>query len=659
MVAQFDVVGDAADETALARLLVAVGLVGGDLTAPMVAHSAQVHLSVAERALAHAGRIGLVAADGTVEPGVAAELVAALTDDQTAAVHAAAARRLLGLGAGHAAAAVAHARAAGPAIPADELIDLSVHAGLSSLAVSDWAAAETLFRMAVDVGASNDRPIDTVHLRYLGLALTGLGNFSEAHAVLTRATEEAIRNDDWHEATSAAGQIVVPVEWHYGDKAVLGLLERISRMDLDVQTRIVLDSMRSMVESWVPFRVEGGQQFAWVSRSSLAQPMSERALRDAVGVEPETRMFALTAWRATHRAPRFLAQRRAVSAEALDLAQTLRFGYFQIEAATAAGVDALESGDRATYDRALAVARWVAEQNDVAWLTWRAHTLLAGCAHLDGDLAAARRHREIAAATGAEFAIPGTAAADTLLLVEEILDRDDVDEMAAFVVADDEPAVDHAIGRLALAYREARVGRPESAERSLRIALRQIDEEGSYLLVACRAVAVVWAMSDGTTLHPSVADLGPALLEILEPWSRHVAVDSFGFWCEGPVSLALAELHHLSGNPARARVLLSFATRTAREMYDVRAIARVDRLAALLAATPATPPGEGFGLTDRELAVLRGIVAGKTNPAIAVDLAFSLSTIRNDTTEIFRKLGVTKRRDAAAKAVAVGLVATD
>ena len=74
---------------------------------------------------------------------------------------------------------------------------------------------------------------------------------------------------------------------------------------------------------------------------------------------------------------------------------------------------------------------------------------------------------------------------------------------------------------------------------------------------------------------------------------------------------------------------------------------------------PPGPPGEGFGLTDRELAVLRGIVAGKTNPAIAVDLAFSLSTIRNDTTEIFRKLGVTKRRDAAAKAVAVGLVATD
>jgi DNA-binding CsgD family transcriptional regulator len=307
----------------------------------------------------------------------------------------------------------------------------------------------------------------------------------------------------------------------------------------------------------------------------------------------------------------------------------------------------------------VAVARWVAEQHDARWLTWRAHALLAGCAHLDGDLAAARHHREVAAATGAEFSISGTAAANTLLLVEEVLDRDDVDEMAAFVVADDEPAVEHPLGRLALAYREARVGRPESAERSLRIALRQIDEEGSYLLVACRAVAVVRAMSDGTTVHPSVADVGPTLVEILEPWSRHVAVDSYGLWCEGPVSLALAELHHLSGNPARARVLLSFATHTARDMHDVRAMARVDRLADRIGDASEIPPGEGFGLTDRELAVLSGIVAGKTNPAIAAELAFSLSTIRNDTTEIFRKLGVTRRREAAAKAVAVGLVGTD
>ena len=41
-----------------------------------------------------------------------------------------------------------------------ETIELSVHAGLSCLAVSEWAAAETLFRTAVDGGASTGRPTD-------------------------------------------------------------------------------------------------------------------------------------------------------------------------------------------------------------------------------------------------------------------------------------------------------------------------------------------------------------------------------------------------------------------------------------------------------------------------------------------------------------------
>ena len=65
---------------------------------------------------------------------------------------------------------------------------------------------------------------------------------------------------------------------------------------------------------------------------------------------------------------------------------------------------------------------------------------------------------------------------------------------------------------------------------------------------------------------------------------------------------------------------------------------------------------EGFGFSERELLVLRGIVEGKTNPKIASELVFSLSTVRADTSEIFRKLGVSGRREAAAKALELGLV---
>jgi len=54
--------------------------------------------------------------------------------------------------------------------------------------------------------------------------------------------------------------------------------------------------------------------------------------------------------------------------------------------------------------------------------------------------------------------------------------------------------------------------------------------------------------------------------------------------------------------------------------------------------------------------VLESMVAGKTNPAIAKELSFSVSTIRLETMEIFDKLGVSGRREAAAKAIQTGIL---
>ena len=61
-------------------------------------------------------------------------------------------------------------------------------------------------------------------------------------------------------------------------------------------------------------------------------------------------------------------------------------------------------------------------------------------------------------------------------------------------------------------------------------------------------------------------------------------------------------------------------------------------------------------LTERQLQILIGIAAGKTNMAIAKELILSESAIKQETVKIFRSLGVENRRQAAQKAIAMGLV---
>ena len=71
-------------------------------------------------------------------------------------------------------------------------------------------------------------------------------------------------------------------------------------------------------------------------------------------------------------------------------------------------------------------------------------------------------------------------------------------------------------------------------------------------------------------------------------------------------------------------------------------------------ASKRAPSGEK--LTERQLQILIGIAAGKTNMAIAKELILSESAIKQETVKIFRSLGVENRRQAAQKAIAMGLV---
>ena len=63
-------------------------------------------------------------------------------------------------------------------------------------------------------------------------------------------------------------------------------------------------------------------------------------------------------------------------------------------------------------------------------------------------------------------------------------------------------------------------------------------------------------------------------------------------------------------------------------------------------------------LSEREQEVLRQIAVGKTNQQIAKDLAYSESTIKQDTIRIFKVLGVKSRKDAVLAAKTLGLIAS-
>lgn len=61
-------------------------------------------------------------------------------------------------------------------------------------------------------------------------------------------------------------------------------------------------------------------------------------------------------------------------------------------------------------------------------------------------------------------------------------------------------------------------------------------------------------------------------------------------------------------------------------------------------------------LTSREIDILKGIVDGKTNKEIGKDLDISDKTVRNHLYNIFKKLGVTDRTQAAIMVLKSGII---
>jgi DNA-binding NarL/FixJ family response regulator len=98
------------------------------------------------------------------------------------------------------------------------------------------------------------------------------------------------------------------------------------------------------------------------------------------------------------------------------------------------------------------------------------------------------------------------------------------------------------------------------------------------------------------------------------------------------------------GDEDTAALELEGARAVFEELEAAQDLARVDELALT------APAGNPYGLTDRELQVLRHLSAGATNKAIAAELVLSVRTVDRHVSNIFTKLGVSTRAAATAYA---------
>lgn len=97
-------------------------------------------------------------------------------------------------------------------------------------------------------------------------------------------------------------------------------------------------------------------------------------------------------------------------------------------------------------------------------------------------------------------------------------------------------------------------------------------------------------------------------------------------------------------------VAFTTAWETGRALPPEQAVAEAIEIAAALATVPASSGDGMVGLTPREIEVVRLVSRHLTDKEIAAELGLSPRTVMHHVSSILGKLGVTTRRDAAARA---------
>lgn len=628
------------------RELLGIGLVAGDLSPETIARCAQVSRHDVNQAFALARSSGVLGVDDSIAPDHASRLVDDLASDVVSGVHATMTRHLLSAGPDLLTAAVTHARQVTTQHDVEAVVALCDHFGEVNVSLGAYSSARVLLEVASELDLSADDGRQGRRLLMLARAIDGVGDVVGARALMKQAVVLGERAGDLSLIVDAACRHVLPADWNSGDQETLGLLQRVSTLHLDEDQQSRLLAARSLAEMRIPTRIDQGQQVAWVTRPEVARPLADRALGQSVHLSPETRAMALLAWRSAHRAPDYLSRRREVSEELVALANTLRRADLQVEGALYLAVDALESGSRPDYERALGVIRWVAASDGNPRLRWRADTLAAGAAYLDDELDEADRLVAQADEIGTAIGSPRLANTKAFFAAQRAVTRDDHQSLISLQLDDSSPLLQNPLTGAVVAWCLARSRHVDKAEQLVQRALHHVDGDASGLFLLTR-------LSDAALALGSARLCGD-LAERLGPWGSHISVDSNAWWCDGPVALWLALLHECAGNTTPVGDLLEQATLMVDVLGDARSRRRLRNLERARGRTSAQEPDHE--LSSREVQVLRLMSRGATNAEIAAELGYSLSTIRHASMVIYRKLSVTRRSEAVVRAYALRLL---
>jgi DNA-binding CsgD family transcriptional regulator len=314
-----------------------------------------------------------------------------------------------------------------------------------------------------------------------------------------------------------------------------------------------------------------------------------------------------------------------------------------------------------------ALARWCEEQPDLISFRGRCLVHRAQLLRLHGDWPAALGEARIAGERFAGSMNPGAIASAWYLQgdVQRLMGR--FEEAEESYREASRLGLEHQPG-LAL-LRLAR-GETDKAVAAIRRAVGETSDPAAraallpaYAEIMVAAGGIEAAREACAELDETAALFGSELLQAVGAQARGALELAVGDGEAALISLrAACELWQRLGAPyelATARVLLGRARGLAGddEGFELEAAAArsvfeqlgaAPALAWLESLSAKDDPGQGHGLSSRELEVLRLLARGKSNREIASDLVISEHTVARHVQNIFTKLGVTSRTAAGA-----------